>query len=134
MGDLLNKIDSFLNIEEYEESDFDEMLESLIDFVSLIDLDSLNEEQIEQIDKIIDLMEEDEILSERTERVVRQGKRVRRKICRAGYKVQDGKCVKISASEKRHRSKSAKRAAKKKRGQKSIIARKRARSMKKRGA
>lgn len=129
--DITNKIDEFLledDIKYWE----DALIESLMDFIAMLDLDDLSECQIEKLDEAMELIMEDEFLSEqvgRVKRVVRQGKKIRRKFCKTGYKLQNGKCVKMSQQEKRKRSKSARRSAKKKRGQKASIQRKRSRSI-----
>lgn len=65
--------------------------------------------------------------------VYRDGKRKKKLDCRDGYKAKDGKCVKMSSSEKRNRSRAAKKSAKKKTSStKSKAARKRKRTDKKR--
>jgi hypothetical protein len=124
MSEILDKINDFL--------DDDDLLERMIDFLSIIDLDSLSEEQIQKVDKIIDLMEQDEILNERTKRVVRGGKIIRRKVCPKGRKVVNNMCVKITSIEKRKRSKGAKRGNRKKRSQQAAINRKRKKSLRRR--
>ena len=126
MSELMNRIDNFIDNEP------DNVVESILDFMSLIDMDSLNEEQIEKIDEIFDCIESNEMLSEKMERVVRGGKKVKKQVCKSGYKVVDGKCVKIGIKERLSRIKGAIKAAKKKKGQSAAIAKKRAKSMKKR--
>lgn len=128
MGDLIDRLNYYIGSDDDSE---DELLESLIDFLSMIDLDSLDENQIEKVDEIIAIMQDDEALNERTERVVRGGKKVRRKVCKSGYKAVDGKCVKQSSKERRTRSKAAKKSARKKTDKKSTQ-RKRQRSIRKR--
>jgi hypothetical protein len=66
--------------------------------------------------------------------VYRDGKKViQKKSDKEGYKTQDGKEVKMSAKERLTRSKTAKKAAKKKKGKQGAINRARAKTMKKRG-
>lgn len=64
-------------------------------------------------------------------RVVRQGKIVKKTICPKGMKSSDGRCVKMKATEKIKRAKSAKKSAKKRRSKKAVIARKTKRSKRK---
>jgi ribosomal protein L16 Arg81 hydroxylase len=127
--DILDKLNTYIEDEYYED---DELIESFLNFISLLDLDSLNEQQLETLDNVLDILEEDDILTERFERVVRGGKKVKRRVCRSGYKAKDGKCVTMKSSEKRRRSKGAKRGSRKKRSQKSSIERSRKRSLKRR--
>jgi len=54
----------------------------------------------------------------RFKKVVRDGKIVKKLKCKDGYKAQDGKCVKISATESRTRAKAAKKAARSRKGKK----------------
>lgn len=64
-------------------------------------------------------------------KVVRGGKIVKKIVCPEGKKNVGGKCVRMRNIEKLKRSKTAKKAAKKKKGKLGAIQRKRARSMKK---
>lgn len=74
-----------------------------------------------------------EIIQEiKKKRVVRGGKRTIKKQCRPGYKLVNGKCVKMSSKEKKTRSRSQRKASKKRKSKSSQIARKRKKSMKKR--
>lgn len=85
----------------------------------------------------MDIIDKIDIITEiKFKRVVRKGKLIRKAICPAGYKVVKGKCKKQSASEIRKRSKSTKRAQKKlwAGGGGAKLIRKRAKSMRKRGA
>lgn len=72
------------------------------------------------------------ILTEKFKRVVRNKKLVKKKVCRPGYKLVNGKCVRMDASEKRNRKKSAKKASRKRRASKSRSTRKRQKSLAKR--
>lgn len=132
--DMLDRIEEFL-VDTEEIYWEDAMIESMVDFLAMLDLDSLSECQIEKLDEIIELMEEDEFLSEqvgKVKRVVRGGKKIRRRICKSGYKLVDGKCKKMSQSERRKRSIASKRGSRKKRGKKREIARRRNISMRRR--
>lgn len=64
-------------------------------------------------------------------KVVRGGKIVKKVVCPDGKKNVGGKCVRMRNVEKLKRSKTAKKAAKKKKGKLGAIQRKRERSMKK---
>lgn len=127
--DILDRLDNYIEDEYYED---DELIESFLNFIALLDLDSLNEQQLETLDTALDILEEDGVLTERFERVVRGGKKVKRRVCRPGYKAKGGKCVKMKASEQRRREKGAKRGSRKKRSKKSSIERSRKRSLKRR--
>jgi hypothetical protein len=70
-------------------------------------------------------------ITEKFEKVVRQGKIVKKKICKPGFVLKDGRCVKGKFAEKRKRAKGAKRAARKKKAKGAIIDRKRKKSIKK---
>ena len=125
--EILDMIDNYIGNDEEQ----DTLMEDVMDFLSLIDFDDLSEDQIHYLDVLLDHIDEYE-LNEKIKRVVRGGKKVKKKICKPGYKSDDdGKCVKMSSQEKKSRSKGAKKGAKKKKGQKASIARKRAKSMKK---
>ena len=66
--------------------------------------------------------------------VYRDGKKkLLKKTDKEGYKTVDGKEVKMSSKERKNRSISSKKAAKKKKGQQSKISKLRAKTMKKRG-
>lgn len=71
-------------------------------------------------------------LNESYEKVVRGGKVYRKLICKPGYKVEDGKCVKMDSEEKRNRLKAAKKSAKKRKSKMASIIKKRNKSIKKR--
>ena len=126
MNNILDKLDNYIGNDREQ----DTLMEDVMDFLSLIDFGDLNEDQIRYLDVLLDHADEYE-LNEKTKRVVRDKKKIRKKVCKEGYKVVDNKCVKMDAGEKRTRSRSAKKGAKKKKGQKASIARKRAKSMKK---
>ena len=64
-------------------------------------------------------------------KVVRGGKIMKKVVCPDGKKNVGGKCVRMRNVEKLKRSKTAKKAAKKKKGKLAAIQRKRARSMRK---
>ncbi len=132
---------------EIVEGEKDEYLSNLLELVfefidNSIDMDSLDENSFELLEEILDFTntdEEDHIEEARTgkrKKVVRQGKKQRKVSCPDNYKAVDKggagkKCVKMSQSEKRTRSKASKRAAKKKTN-KTSSERKRKRSMKRR--
>lgn len=136
--DILKKLNSY--IEEPEESlqEEDEFLSDLTESVFLfledVDIDNLDESQFEKLSEILEMLDSDsEQLEEvKKERVVRGGKRVRKVKCKQGYKAVNGKCVRMSSSEKRVRSKAAKRSAKKKKSKKTQTERKRQKSMRRR--
>ena len=69
-------------------------------------------------------------------KVVRKGKIVRKPICPPGFKFSGKKCKKMSATEMRKRSKATKKSQRKIQsgGKKAGLLRKRAKSMRKRGA
>lgn len=124
-------------VDEY----FSDLMETVFDLIDNLDYDNLTENQQDLIDEILELYEDDEDdeddeeideVKAKRKKVVRKGRKVRKKMCPRGYKKVDGKCVRQSASERRTRSKAAKRAAKKRKGHKSSIQRKRKRSLRKR--
>jgi len=79
------------------------------------------------------MYEDDEELDEsRYKKVVRGGKVKRRLKPKKGYKVQDGRYVKVSSQERLKRKKGARKAARKRRSKKGAIQRKTKRSMRKR--
>ena len=76
---------------------------------------------------------EDLIETVRKVRVVRQGKRqIKKKTDKPGYKIQGGKEVRMSTSEKRKRAISQRKAARKRKPQQKAAERKRKRSIRKR--
>jgi hypothetical protein len=127
---------------EEEDIEIDEYLsdleEAVFDLIDSLDEDQLNEDQQDIIDDILELTEDesddidDELDEARTERVVRGGKKVRKLKRKPGYKVKNGRYVKISSSEKRARSKAAKKGARKRKPQRSSIQRKRKKSLRRR--
>jgi hypothetical protein len=129
----LNEQDN-VEIDEY----LSDLEEAVFDLINSLDEDQFNEDQQDIIDDILELTEDDseyideEINEVQRERVVRGGKKVRKLKRKPGYKVKNGRYVKISSSEKRKRSRGAKKGARKRKSQKSSIERKRKRSMKKR--
>lgn len=79
------------------------------------------------------------LLGERVEwkKVIRKGKVKRKLMCNPGFREKDGKCVRMDPKEIIKRSRSAKKAQRKLQantGKKSALLRKRAKSMRKRGA
>lgn len=121
--DQLNEEDEYLS----------DLMESVFNFIDSIDIDNLTEEQEEMLEEILEMYEaDDEVNEARKKTVVRGGKRTRKVTCPQGKKAVNGKCVRMSASEKRTRSKAAKKGARKKKGQKASIERKRKKSMRKR--
>ena len=121
--------------EQFGETDdyVSDLMEQVFSLIDTFDFDELSEEQIEMLDDILEMYDEDEEISEvKRERVVRGGKRVRKIKCPEGKKASGGRCVRMTAKEKRVRSKAAKRGARKKKGKQASIQRKRARSVRKR--
>ena len=142
---ILNEIDRLSYIEDnedfrdfyyqkLEELDFDSPTEDIETFFK-----SLNEEWVEEYD-LDDLIEvynkilesgEDNInerfintfINEKFKKVIRGGKKIKKRVCRPGYKVVDGKCVKMKASEKRARSKSQRKGARKRKTKKASMKR-----------
>jgi len=113
---------------------FQELYEEWVEELDVDDMISIYDDVCETYDdpKKINLHFLHLYITEKFKKVVRQGKIVKKKVCRPGFSLKDGKCVKTKAAEKRKRAKGAKRGAKKKKGQKSAIARKAKKSMKKR--
>ncbi len=120
--------------ELYEEDEYlSDMLETAFDFIDSLDFDQLSDEQIDLLENFLDMSDSDEELSERKkERVVRGGKRVKKLKCPSGKKAVGGRCVRMSASEKRTRSKAAKKGARKAKSKRASTERKRKKSLKKR--
>lgn len=67
-------------------------------------------------------------------KVIRGGKKIRKKECPPGFRLVDGNCVKQKAGEKRKRKKGAKRAVRKKKVRLAQIIKKRGRSLRRRKA
>lgn len=136
--DLLDKLDGYIKEPKEQLQEEDEFLSDLFESVFLfledVDIDNLDESQFEKLSEILEMLDSDtEQLEEvKRERVVRGGKRIRKVKCKQGYKAVNGKCVRMSASERRVRSRAAKRSAKKKKTKKSQIERKRQKSLKRR--
>lgn len=121
-----------LETEEY----FDELNKKIFDFIDSLDIDELEEDQAELLDDLMEFISEEEFEDQELDeiakkRVVRGGKIIRKIPPKKGYKVVNGRYVKMSASEKRVRSKAAKRGARKSRSKKASTVRKRKKSMKK---
>lgn len=121
-----------LETEEY----FDELNKKIFDFIDSLDIDELEEDQAELLDDLMEFISEEEFEDQELDeiakkRVVRGGKIIRKIPPKKGYKVVNGRYVKMSASEKRVRSKAAKRGARKSRSKKASTIRKRKKSMKK---
>ena len=80
---------------------------------------------------VLDSFDTETDFNEKFKKVVRDGKVVKKLVCKPGYKAQGSKCVKMSSAEKRSRSKAAIKAARTSKGSRAAAAKKRARSMKK---
>jgi len=97
---------------------------------------SLGSECLSKLESSDDLITAEEMLTKLFEvkfkKVVRQGKIVRKAQCGKGFKFSGGRCKKIGSAEKIARSKGAKRGAKKIRAKSKQIARRRAKSNKRR--
>lgn len=76
---------------------------------------------------------ESEVYEQTKKTVVRGGKKVRKLICKAGYKASGNKCVKMSAKELMTRGKAAKKGARKAKSKKAQASMKRKKSMKLKG-
>lgn len=134
--------EKYLNEAESDGSDeyLSDLMELVFEFIDMVDDRQLTEDQQEMLEEILDMYDgdepdEEEEMSEqraRKERVVRGGKRKRKLKCPEGKKAVGGRCVRMSASERRVRSKAAKRGAKKRRSKKASTEMKRKRSIKKR--
>lgn len=135
--DILQKLDSFVNTgsaKHGEDEYLSDLFESIYNFLDEVDIDNLNEEQFEKFQEILEMTDGDiDSLQEvKKEKVVRGGKKTRKVKCKQGYKAVSGKCVRMSSSEKRTRSKAAKRGARKAKSKKTATSRKRQRSIKRR--
>jgi hypothetical protein len=131
-GDVYMLFEEVLETEEY----FDELNKKIFDFIDSLDIDELEEDQAELLDDLMEFISEEEFEDQELDeiakkRVVRGGKIIRKIPPKKGYKVVNGRYVKMSASEKRVRSKAAKRGARKSRSKKASTVRKRKKSMKK---
>jgi hypothetical protein len=131
-GDVYMLFEEVLETEEY----FDELNKKIFDFIDSLDIDELEEDQAELLDDLMEFISEEEFEDQELDeiakkRVVRGGKIIRKIPPKKGYKVVNGRYVKMSASEKRVRSKAAKRGARKSRSKKASTIRKRKKSMKK---
>ena len=123
------------NVTEEDEF-FGDLIELIMEFIDTIDIESLNEDQEDILDEILEMLGEEEVEEQagKIKTVVRGGKRVRRRFCRPGYRLLKGRCVRMGAAEKRVRARAQKRGARKRKARKATIARKRRRSIRKRGA
>jgi hypothetical protein len=131
-GEVYMLFEEVLETEEY----FDELNKKIFDFIDSLDIDELEEDQAELLDDLMEFISEEEFEDQELDeiakkRVVRGGKIIRKIPPKKGYKVVNGRYVKMSASEKRVRSKAAKRGARKSRSKKASTVRKRKKSMKK---
>jgi hypothetical protein len=131
-GEVYMLFEEVLETEEY----FDELNKKIFDFIDSLDIDELEEDQAELLDDLMEFISEEEFEDQELDeiakkRVVRGGKIIRKIPPKKGYKVVNGRYVKMSASEKRVRSKAAKRGARKSRSKKASTIRKRKKSMKK---
>lgn len=143
--DYLKLDDNIMQIEEGQEDEYlSNILESFFAFIdNYIDMDKLDENGFCLLQHILEMTENDwnkdeEIEEEVNEargkkkKVVRGGKRTKKVQCRSGYKSVNGKCVRMSQSERRTRSKAQRKGAKKRRQGQSSSIQKRKRSMRKR--
>lgn len=71
-------------------------------------------------------------LDEAFKKIIRNKKMIRRKVCRPGFKLVDGRCKKMSSTERITRRKSAKKASRKRRSSKAKANRNRKKSLLKR--
>ncbi len=127
-----------------EEDYIDELHELIFNILESLNYEELTEEQQEEVDNLIELIDDDyyeqwyedddELEESRMQRVVRGGQVKRRLKPRKGYRVKDGKYVKVGAGEKRARRRGAKRAARKRKTKKGAIQRSRKKSMRRRKA
>jgi len=118
---------------DYSEKIFEDMLT----FIVNLDPELLSEDQLENILNIIDnleIAEKEEISEVQKKVVIRGGKKVRKVVCKPGYKAQGNKCVKMKGAERLRKKKAAIKSARKRKSKGAQIAKKRARSMKKRKA
>jgi len=84
-----------------------------------------------KIDRFLDMLDE----KRGFKRVVRKGKIIRKLICPPGSKAKDGKCIKMSPTERIKRSRSAKRAQKKmSAGKRAKMEKKKAKSLRRRAS
>jgi hypothetical protein len=105
------------NINSDMESLIEDIFDKYMDLLEKIDLDTLSDEAIEHLEYILDLMNmedlEEELDERRKVRVVRKGKVKRRLPKREGYKVVGNRYVRMKPTERKKRSRSAKRGARK---------------------
>ena len=116
---LTNEKGRYTLFEEKEIKNFDESVEE--DYSELESIDEDETTSTEDLDESIKKV-----------KVVRNGKKITvKKSTKDGYKIKDGKEVKMSSSEKKNRKKAQKKASKKRKTKSASSARKRAKSMKK---
>ena len=122
----IKNIDSFLNeIEKEWIGDISSKhMKTIYDKITVEDSLIFNKEFLK---KIIN----EAFVIEKTVKVVRDGKIIKKKVCKDGWVLKDGKCVKQSKSDSKKKSKQMKKIQKKLKGKKAAIGRKRAKSMKK---
>ena len=124
---------------EEEEGEVDDwlsdLLELVFEFANSFDEDQLSDDQFELLEEILDMLDdededdEDDVDEAKTEVVVRGGKKKRRVKPKKGFRVVDGKYVKMTPAEMTMRKKAAKRGARKRKSKKSVMAAKRKRSI-----
>lgn len=138
---LREYLNTDIEIVEGEKDEYlSDILELVFEFIdNSVDIDQLDEENFELLQEILeccnDERETDEIDEARKgkrKKVVRAGKRKRKITCDPGYKAVDGKCVRMSQSERKTREKAQRKAGKKRKQTSRQAAQKRKRSMRKR--
>lgn len=119
-------------LEELYKGAENDVEEILIDtLMECIEYDYLNEEGYDCVVDAVLEISEDEVdeeketpVEEEYKRVVRDGHKIRKKVCKPGYKAEGTRCVKMSQKERIQRSKTAKRVARKLKGKRKQISRK----------
>lgn len=121
--DVIETLESLL---DGAENDVEETLIEVL--IELIDVDMITPEGFDVIfDAILELDDDEDVeesITEQFKRVVRNGRKIRKRVCKAGYKSDGTRCVKMGATELRNRRRSAKKSAIKKKGRRKQIARK----------
>lgn len=154
-NDLLTQLGEFTDSLEFDE---DENLEQKIldiynaytELLISIDLNELDESSLEEFFDILDALDIDpedlgidsenyevkeskDFINEWVKKwVIRKGKKVKKLPKREGYKVKDGRYIRMSASEKMKRKRGARKGARKMKNKISQVLRKRKKSMRKR--
>jgi len=133
------KFQEFIGNEQSQtDTDYSEKIfEDMLAFIANLDPETLSEEQLEDVLNIIDdleIAEKEEVSEVQKKVVIRAGKKVRKVVCKPGYKAKGNKCVKMKAAERLRKRKAAIKSARKRKAKGAQIARKRAKSMKKRKA